>query len=90
MVWKKRNDFGYSEFREAVLKRDKRKCQMPGCNSKTKLQVHHILEYSKFSSLRTNPDYAIVLCNKHHKFIKGKEIHYSQMFFNIIAKNEKI
>ena len=89
MVWKKRNDFGYDSFRETVLKRDKRKCQMPSCNSKKHVQVHHILEYSKYSSLRTNPDFSISLCAKCHKSIKGKERFYVQLFSDIIARNKQ-
>ena len=32
----------YKDFRKSVLKRDKFKCQMPGCKNKKNLQVHHI------------------------------------------------
>jgi 5-methylcytosine-specific restriction endonuclease McrA len=82
--WRKRQDPGYDEFVKAVRKRDKNKCQMPGCKKRRKLQVHHILEYSKYVYLRTDPGNAILLCESCHKSIKGKEMYYSQLFNSII------
>lgn len=84
----KRNDPGYSDFRAKVLKRDKRKCQMPGCKSRRRLQVHHVLTYSSTSSLRTESSNGITLCRTCHDSIKNKEHHYAQLFTEIIYQNE--
>lgn len=90
MKWKKREEPGYAEARKRVLKRDKHTCQMPGCSCKNrrKLQVHHILEYAKYTSVRQSDDNLITLCITCHKSIRGKERHYVTMFNNII-RNKK-
>lgn len=86
MRWEKRKEPGYDAARKKALKRDKNRCQFPGCKCRSRrgLQVHHILEYSKFPSLRTDVGNLITLCIKCHRSIKGKERYYVQMFLNII------
>lgn len=78
------NDEEYAKFRKDVLIRDKRKCQMPNCNSKTSLQVHHIKKWSNAHSLRYDIRNGITLCKKCHKSISGKEHHYESLFMEII------
>jgi 5-methylcytosine-specific restriction endonuclease McrA len=82
----KRNydDPAYADFRKSVLKRDKRKCMMPGCGSKTRLNVHHIKKWASAHSLRYDISNGITLCKKCHDSIKGKEIHYESLFKEII------
>jgi 5-methylcytosine-specific restriction endonuclease McrA len=82
----KRNyqDPAYVAFRKSVLKRDKKKCQMPGCDNKKNLQVHHIKKWSTASSLRYEVSNGITLCKSCHKSIKGKESHYEPVFLEII------
>jgi 5-methylcytosine-specific restriction endonuclease McrA len=82
----KRNydDPAYEDFRKRVLKRDKKKCQMPGCGYSKKLQVHHIRKWSSASSLRYEISNGITLCVNCHKSIKGKEHHYEALFMEII------
>jgi 5-methylcytosine-specific restriction endonuclease McrA len=82
----KRNydDPAYEDFRKRVLKRDKKKCQMPGCGHSKKLQVHHIRKWSSASSLRYEISNGITLCVNCHKSIKGKEHHYEALFMEII------
>ena len=86
----KREDPGYEEFRQAVLKRDKHKCQMPGCTRKTRkwLQVHHIVPYSVAAYLRTDPDNGITLWFGCHKRIGGKETYYGRLFLDIVKRNK--
>lgn len=74
----------YKKFRLDVLKRDRFKCQMPGCKSKKNLNVHHINPWSKASSLRYDISNGITLCNKCHQFITGKEHHYINLFREIV------
>lgn len=82
----KRNydDPAYEDFRKDVLKRDCRKCMMPGCNSKKSLQVHHIKKWSAAYSLRYEVSNGITLCRKCHDSIKGKESHYEALFMELI------
>lgn len=82
--WRKRQDPGYDEFIKAVRKRDKGKCQMPGCKKRRKLEVHHVLPYSVYSQLRVDPSNGITLCKDCHHSIKGKESYYAQLFTSII------
>ena len=87
-----REDPGYEEFRQAVLKRDKHKCQMPGCKKRTSrkwLQVHHIIPYSAAASLRTEPDNGITLCYGCHKKIGKKETYYGKLFIMIVQRNKE-
>lgn len=78
------NDPAYDKLRRNVKKRDKYKCQMPGCSSKLRLHVHHIKPWSKASSLRYDENNSITLCKKCHDSIKNKEHHYESMFMEII------
>lgn len=89
MVWKKQSrlDPDYKEFRAAVLKRDKHMCQMPYCESKRGLVVHHIKSYAKSPFLRTDPENGITLCRKCHKLTFGRESQYSHLFLSIIYNN---
>lgn len=79
------NDPIYEKARKEVLKRDKRKCRMPGCDSRRRLNVHHILEWSKAAALRFEPGNMITLCRQCHDSIKGKESHYVGLFLSIIG-----
>lgn len=83
-------DYGdpvYKEARIKTLKRDKRCCQMPGCGKRKRLQVHHIIPWSKASHLRYEVSNLITLCITCHKSIKNKEHHYQSLFSQIARKN---
>lgn len=85
MVFKKRLDPDYQEFRKKVLARDNYTCQMPHCGSKHNLIVHHIKPYARATYLRTDPENGICLCRKCHKQTFGKESQYSHIFLSIIS-----
>lgn len=74
----------YKQARLACLKRDKRKCQMPGCKARKKLQSHHIRKWSTSSSLRFEVSNLITLCKDHHSSIRGQEDHYIPLFEDIV------
>lgn len=78
----------YKRAREQVLKRDKYRCQMPDCNRRKPLNVHHIQTWSKASSLRFEPFNLITLCRKCHDSIKNMEHLYASLFMQIVKKNE--
>ena len=78
-----RREYDYHDARKAALKRDEYTCRM--CNkTHVKLEVHHILEYGKFYSVRTDLNNLITLCKACHKSIKGKESHYVEYFKKLI------
>lgn len=76
----------YKEVRIRVLKRDKFKCQMPGCKKKKRLQVHHIITWSGASSLRYDEHNCITLCKEHHDEVTGQEHLYVPLFQDIIRR----
>lgn len=82
----KRNyqDPAYADWRKKIFQRDK-KCMMPGCNSRKKLQAHHIKRWADASSLRYDLSNGITLCSECHKSIKNKEAHYEALFIEIIS-----
>lgn len=81
----KRNyqDPAYADWRKKIFQRDKQ-CKMPGCNSRYKLQAHHIKRWSDAHSLRYELSNGITLCSKCHQSIKNKESHYETLFLEII------
>lgn len=90
MVWKKRVDPDYENFRQIVLRRDKRTCQMPYCGSKHSLVVHHIIPYTTSYGIRTDSNNGITLCRKCHKLTFGKESTYSHIFLSILYERNLI
>jgi predicted restriction endonuclease len=83
------NDPLYKQWRSAVYKRDKFKCQWPGCTLAKKLNAHHIKTWADFPGLRFNINNGITLCKYHHDFIKGAEDSYSEVFLKIAFNNAK-
>lgn len=79
----------YQKWKRHVKKRDGYKCQWALCSCKTKLQVHHILEWSKFPHLRYAVNNGITLCKQHHTMIKGNEPSYAALFTNIVIEKNK-
>lgn len=75
-------------FRREVLKRDKHRCQMPGCRRRSGLQVHHIFRWADSPTLRFDVSNGITLCRTHHKEVTGAETLYIQLFLEIIRNNE--
>jgi hypothetical protein len=61
---------------------------MPGCNSRYKLQAHHIKKWSTAAILRYDVDNGITLCRNCHDSINGLESHYESLF-NEIVQNKK-
>ena len=64
-----RNSPEYSKYREKVLKRDG-VCQC--CGSKNILEVHHLLPYKQYVSLRADVNNGIVLCKYCHDAYHNK------------------
>lgn len=77
----------YRLWKEAVIYRDGRRCQWPGCNDNKKIEVHHIISFANNQSLRTDVNNGICLCKKHHDGIKDQEDHYVKLFLQIAKAN---
>lgn len=78
----------YKKWRHAVVTRDKRCCQMPGCTNKRKLQAHHIRPWAGHIELRFRVDNGITLCIECHKKVKGNEIMFEALFTSIICSKD--
>lgn len=76
------NDPEYKKARAACRKRDGHKCRI--CNSKIKLQVHHIKTYASSPTLRNALSNLILLCKKHHRSMWGNEEGFEAYCFNLI------
>ena len=84
-----RNSPEYKAWRKAVLKRDKNKCQMPGCTRRRKLQTHHIQRFADAPFLRNVVSNGITLCGSHHYQIRNDERNYIVMFMEIVRDNNE-
>jgi len=77
--------------REAIMNRDKHRCQYPGCNNKTqyKVEVHHVVPQGySIETHNMRPDTplnAVCLCEEHHVGYpkKGRE-HHKGLIWNPI------
>lgn len=79
----------YKQWRLSIYKRDKFKCQYPGCSISKRLNAHHIKTWAHFPGLRYNINNGITLCKTHHDMIKGMEESYSETFLRIAYNNGK-
>ena len=70
------------------MARDDYTCQYPGCDCQKNLQVHHIKKFAEYSRLRTEAYNGITLCKYHHDLVTGKEHHYEEMFFKVVASKK--
>jgi hypothetical protein len=63
-------------LRRAIIHRDGNRCAADGCDSRNRLQVHHIIPWSQDGP--TDPDNLITLCWYHHQIViheQGFHIH---------------
>jgi 5-methylcytosine-specific restriction endonuclease McrA len=74
----------FKAFRQTVRNRDGRKCRWLNCKKRSKLQVHHILPWSRHPNLRYNPFNGITLCKTHHKLVTGNEYVYAPLLSKIV------
>lgn len=79
----------YKEWRSKVYKRDEFKCQMPGCDSRFRIQAHHIKKWSSAAMLRYDVENGITLCRSCHEHITGYEQAYETLFYQIVRENGK-
>jgi hypothetical protein len=61
-------------LRRAIIHRDHNRCAADGCQSRNRLQIHHITPWSQDGP--TNPDNLITLCWYHHHTVIHQQ-HYT-------------
>lgn len=68
--------WAWKELAKEILKRDGYKCRKCGANykQKSKLVVHHIKPWAKYSELRFKPNNLLTLCEICHKKIHKRKI----------------
>lgn len=71
-------------WRRDIFKRDKGRCQYPGCGTRKKLQAHHIKKISSYPALKQDLTNGISLCSYHHKQTFGCEERFEELFTNIV------
>ena len=83
------NSLEYKQWRKGVYTRDNKTCQWPNCNSKKKINAHHIKTWANHPGLRYDVNNGITLCYEHHKMIMGIETYYEAVFLKIVADKKK-
>jgi len=84
----KQYDELFKEWRTAVFRRDRYRCQMPGCQETTKLQAHHIRMRSVYPTLSFTVDNGITLCRRCHQSIRQHEENYVALFLGIVYQKK--
>ena len=85
------DDPKYVKWRRSIYKRDKYRCQMPGCKYRGKfIEAHHIVKWSDSIDLRFEISNGITLCRRCHKRVSGYENIYKTLFHVILKKNEQL
>jgi hypothetical protein len=67
MIYGRRSRIIPPALRRAILHRDNNSCAGDGCTSRNRLQVHHIVPWSRGGP--TNPENLITLCWFHHHIV---------------------
>jgi len=88
-MWRDFSTPEYKAWRISVFKRDNFTCKYPGCNSKNKIQSHHIIRWADSISLRFCVNNGIVLCKDHHTLVTGREEDYVGLFTMIVAQAKR-
>jgi 5-methylcytosine-specific restriction endonuclease McrA len=83
------NEPAYAKWRKDIRKRDRQKCQWPGCGSKRRLEVHHIKKWSDNPALRYSINNGITLCKNCHQRIKGSEENYEVFLLKLLEWNAR-
>jgi transposase len=81
------NEFSAAE-RHAILERDGYRCKMPRCECSDawKLEIHHILPVEQGGG--HDLENGITLCKKCHTKIKNRELHYVELFRQILSEEQ--
>ncbi len=81
-----RNSPKYKDWRKKVCSRDNWKCKISNSGCKGRLEVHHILSFSKFAELKYEVNNGITLCHFHHPRKRVEEEKLSPYFQKLVAE----
>ena len=65
--------------------RDNWKCKINNSDCKGRLEVHHILGFTKFPELRYDINNGITLCHFHHPRVREEEKRLSPYFMELVS-----
>ncbi len=84
------SDPAYTKWRNAVFRRDDRKCRMPKCkgDGKRPIHAHHIRRWADNPSLRFIPSNGITLCGPCHSRVTGKEEDFEILFTGLVIAGD--
>jgi hypothetical protein len=85
-IAKDRRSSAYGNWRHQVKTRDNFKCKILNADCKGRIEVHHILSYTKHSELRYEINNGITLCKFHHPRKKTEEERLSPYFKELISQ----
>jgi hypothetical protein len=93
-VWKNPRELDdelYWKWRNAVVARDGKRCQLCDKNLvRTKFHVHHIKRWANFEYLRYDINNGVVLCvSCHSRRVNGKEESFEPLFMSKVLANIK-
>lgn len=77
----------YKKWRIAVFARDGFACKL--CQSKYKIQAHHIRRWADYIELRYVIANGITLCEPCHANVKDREDEYAPQFISLVGKKYK-
>jgi hypothetical protein len=76
----------YVRWRNAVYRRDKWACRMPGCPGLSKtLNAHHIRRWANYPALRYVKANGITLCKGCHDRVCGREEEFEGLFASLAS-----
>ena len=81
-----RRSSAYKYWRNCVYKRDAYRCKINDIECKGRLEVHHIIGYTKFPTLRYDINNGITLCHAHHPRKRSEEAKLSPFFQKLVAE----
>lgn len=76
----------YKRWRHEVKIRDNFKCRILNTDCNGRLEVHHILGWTKYPELRYEINNGITLCHFHHPRKREDEINLSPYFQKLVAE----
>lgn len=76
----------YRDWRNSVCNRDSLKCKINNADCNGRLEVHHILGYEQYPSLRYDINNGITLCHGHHPRKRADELKLSPYFKQLVSE----
>lgn len=75
----------YKDWRKRVCDRDGWKCKIQNEDCKGRLEVHHILSFTKYVDLKYDVNNGIALCHFHHPKVRKEEKRLAPVFQGLVS-----